>query len=421
MFLRNFIYNGGVIMKKRNALIIALTSILLISSFNFTANAQDDSKVSIKEIKQAVAFQIKLEQKTEKKSLWGDGKIHIEDPIPVYDALNTISSYIVNLTKNSDLCGFIEISASRDEFPILSYSMKSSAMNNTKIKELGTKKKILSKTEKSTKVVKLSAGYFGIKKDYMDNSSEVIAHDDNMCYQMNSDKKIAEKKSIEFNKNSRELWNKIDNVQITGDIGTSSDGVTDILNFETGTKSSYYIPNVPDYNQKSYPKTGSYIWNGASGCAPTSASNVVYYKGITNSTWDKTIKELRDCMGTKMDSDGQGVTYIDQISSGLKKYFSNHGKSAYVYNYVSPTWSTLKNALLYNNPSIVTFVNQSYYSPNNNGHTVTCVGTVEYSYNGSSGGHQYMVIHDNWGSTPADVYVAYGRNYNKLYVVKVAV
>lgn len=59
----------------------------------------------------------------------------------------------------------------------------------------------------------------------------------------------------------------------------------------------------------------------------------------------------------------------------------------------------------------MTFNDQSYYGD----HSVTGVGYKEYVYNGSSAGHQYMIMYDNWDNNIKDVYVAYGRNYD--YVV----
>lgn len=43
---------------------------------------------------------------------------------------------------------------------------------------------------------------------------------------------------------------------------------------------------------------------------------------------------------------------------------------------------------------------------------LVCTGSKEYVYDGSSDGHQYMIMYDNWSSTAKDIHVTYGRNYN---------
>lgn len=134
---------------------------------------------------------------------------------------------------------------------------------------------------------------------------------------------------------------------------------------------------------------------------------------------DTAIKDMRATMGTTTTSNGEGSTIISKIAPGIKQYIKNHGYTAVVTEHESPTWSTVKSDL--SNPTVITFTNQTFYSPRGGGHTVTGIGYKEFIYNGSSSGHQYMLIHDNWGETPEDVYVAYGRNYTKLWSVYVSI
>lgn len=404
-----------------------ILSAIFTSAFstNLAYASESVPNVSLTEARKAAEYQILLERKTNVNSLWNVKSLILEEPIPVYDNSGTIDSYIVNLSINGTSKGFIEVSSNKDEYPILSFSFNNPSTSINNVTDLKNKIKNNNSKITSQKVVKLCPGSYAVKQDYEDGTADIISND--ISYKiLKENNKNFKKEPLKNNDESRKMWENINKINLTGDIGTDSDGVTDDISFETGTRSAYEISGVPDYNQYSYPTSGkdpstgvSYPWYGASGCAPTSASNVIIYHGLGDDTWDNTIVELRSDMGTTMNSNGEGSTYIDMISSGIKRYMNAHNHtSAYVYDFSSPTWSTVKDALLNSNPDVITFTGQTYYSPGG-GHTVTGVGTVEYTTNGSSDGHRYMEIHDNWGSTPQTVYVAYGRNYSTLNVVKV--
>jgi hypothetical protein len=396
-----------------------------VFSTNLTYANESRPDVSLVEAKKAAEYQILLERKTNVNSFWNVKSLSLEEPIPVFDNSGTIDSYIVNLSIDGTSKGFIEVSSNKDEYPILSFSFNDCSMSINNVTAL--KNKIKNNNSKITlqKVVRLSPGNYAIKQDYEDGTADIISN--KISYKiLKENNKNFKKEPLKNNNESRIMWENINKIKLTGDIGSDSDGVTDDISFETGTRSAYEISGVPDYNQYSYPTSGkdpstgeNYPWYGASGCAPTSASNVIIYHGLGDDTWDNTIVELRTDMGTTMTPDGEGSTYINMISTGIKSYMNAHNHtSAYVYDFSSPTWGTVKDALLNSNPDVITFTGQTYYCPSS-GHTVTGVGTVEYTTNGSSEGHRYMEIHDNWGSTPETVFVAYGRNYSTLNVVKV--
>ncbi|MFC4769977.1 hypothetical protein ACFO8Q_22075 [Effusibacillus consociatus] len=148
-----------------------------------------------------------------------------------------------------------------------------------------------------------------------------------------------------------------------------------------------------------------------------------YSRLTSGMTHDQEISDLRYYMGTKYDSqNNEGSTLISNIRPGIENYARNHGYSyAKAVEHYLPTWATVKSDLAIG-PSVITFTGQTYYNKgdSNRGHTVTGIGWDEYVYNGSSSGHQYMQIHDNWSTTPELVYVAYGRNYSGLWSVKFA-
>jgi hypothetical protein len=386
---------------------------------------QSDAFVSMKEVINAAYYHVLTDMHANNTSGWKNKHIKAGTPIPVYDATDTLTSYIVNLYKDGEPAGYVEISASKDEPAILSFSYDIQ-MSTNEMNKMYLQLEMKGKNKKSEKVVQISPGNFGVKVDYDDGTAEVVNR--NYHALLLKEQNIPKPKHIHsIDPSSRNEWQKIDN-QMTGAYdftGNNNDGVTGDLSFESGPATTYYISNVPDYDQKYYPlvMNSTNPWTGYSGCAPTAASNVLYYwayykgkSGIVRSTWDQTISDLRSCMGTIMLSDGEGSTPVANISSGMKRYLSmsaHSDSSAYIYDYSNPSWSTVKSALLNNCPDIITFFNQDYYCKDG-GHTVTGVGTIEYS----SSGHKYMIIHDNWPNTPQDVYVVYGSHYSSLDVVK---
>lgn len=412
-------------MKKK--LIKGLSIAMLFSSIlPSMVSANTASDVSVKEAQKAALFQVVLDRKTNSDSPWRNKTVKAETPIPVYDASETQVSYIVNLTVDGAPAGYVEVGNEKDEYPILSFSRSGSQMDTVQINKLRQKKKSVDKKEFSEKVVLLGPAYFGLKEDFDDGSAEIITHNGNIELPKNENKPV-KKQELQYNEESRKLWKKIGEL-FAGDIGSSSDGVTDDLSFETGIHNSYSRAfAVPDYNQ-SYSSSG--LWNGLSGCSPTSAANTIYYwsangysRLTSGMTYEQVIADLRNYMGTTWNPQtDEGVTKISNIRSGIENYARNHGYSlAKAVEHAGPSWSTLKSDIEFG-PNIITFTGQTYYNngDSNSGHTVTGVGWEEYVYNGSSSGHQYMTIHDNWGVTPTNVYVAYGRNYSYLWSVKFA-
>lgn len=60
-------------------------------------------------------------------------------------------------------------------------------------------------------------------------------------------------------------------------------------------------------------------------------------------------------------------------------------------------------------PTVLTVINIPYYGEPGEEpeHTLTGVGAIKFVYNGSSAGHEYMEVHDNWPNTPTSMYIRY--------------
>lgn len=158
----------------------------------------------------------------------------------------------------------------------------------------------------------------------------------------------------------------------------------------------------------------SSLWTGPSGCSPTSAANIMRYwaakgypqltQGLSN---EQLLLQLRNAMGTN----NNGTTPVNNISPGMQSFARNRGVSTASAFFLDATYSAYKSGLRNYGPNVVSFLDQTYYGT----HSVTGVGSTEFSYNGSTVGHQYMTVHDNRSGTPMTVYVAFGRNYNAIY------
>ncbi len=376
---------------------------LMFSSMSFADSGLNDTVTPL-EAKKASIFQIVMDMKANEKSPWQNKTVKILEPVEVYDASDSLYSYLFNLTVDGKVAGFIEVSALRDEYPILSYAYEGSAMDLSEVSELKQKSK--TKTPTREKVVALGPAYFGLKQDFSDDSADIISSLGTVSFSKEQNKpKI--KRNIDKNTDARELRKSIDAVVDISGVDPSK-GVYDNLDFETGVESFKVIGGVADMNQ-----IYSSLWTGPSGCAPTSAANIMKYwashgyaqltQGLSD---EQLLYNIRTAMGTRSD----GSTPLNNISPGMKTFALNRGVStakAWYLPGVPPSWSSYKSAINTYGPNVISFSPHAFY----NEHSVTGVGWTEFTYNGSSIGHQYMEVHDNNPNTPFSVFVAYGRMY----------
>lgn len=327
-----------------------------------------------------------------------------------------------NIQVNGQDAGFVFIGNSLDEYPVLSFSYEGKVFDDIQRNSI---RKTVKGEIVGEKMVSLGAGRFALQFEMKNgnkiikapNGSKLFIH--KVSRYENADQRKRSDKEIE---KARLFWKHI--FMSVAEIGNDHDGVTNIdpSNWETGYDSMNrnYISNVPDINQWQY-EEGQ--WTG---CAPTAGSNVMAYwankdtnyQNLMPTTQEDVVMALRETMGTTQTSDGAGSTKIYNIDDGMRDYAHNQGlTNATSKNFgnwffgTSVSYADFKNEIDAQRPNLLSFIDQTYYGE----HTVTGVGYKEYVYNGSSNGHQYMVIHDNWSTTTRTIYVAYGRDYN--YVV----
>ena len=420
-----------VLMKKNLLKMFILTFVLVFvmsPSMSFANNSVEF--VSPIEAKKAAIFHIIMDKNSErtqepievlsgtkikslkpiKESPWRDKKVRIQEPIEVYATSDSLYSYLFKLTVDGKPAGFIEVSALKDEYPILSFTYEKSNMDSS-VKE-GIRAKNTRENIIHEKVVAISPSYFGLKQEFEDGSAEVTSVKESI-YLSKEENKLKPKREINMNKEARQLWKDID--IIVGDIGDSSDGVTDNPDeYETGRCTGTWRDDVPDLRQ-----VFSSLWTGPSGCSPTSAANIMKYwanhgypeltQGLTD---EQLLLQLRNAMGTN----SNGATPVNNIKAGLQNFARNRGIStAEAYWIDPPTFrgnEGYKRNISMVGPNIISFTGQTYYGE----HSVTGMGYIVYVQpDGPTTGHEYMMVHDNWGTTPVDVYIAYGRNYDGIY------
>lgn len=204
---------------------------------------------------------------------------------------------------------------------------------------------------------------------------------------------------------AQSIWNTIDNVIPQSIVGIDR-GVAENLSFETGSESFYLIGGVPDLQQ--IPSQHNW-WPNMSGCAPTSAANIMKYwssHGYPQLTQNLTDEQILLDLRQRMSTSSSGTTLATNIGPGMQSYARNHGDSTGRSYYYNVSWSNYKTGISAG-PNVITIVGSNYYGGD---HSVTGVGWTEFSYNGSLVGHQYMEVHDNWPTTAMSVFVLFDTN-----------
>lgn len=381
----------------------------IFPGFSLAADKSSSDTISVLEAKKAAIFQITMDSKLDDQSPWHNKKVKFEEPLKTYDTSDSLSSYLFSLTIDGKPAGFVEVSALRDEYPILSYSYEESDITTPKIAKFKGKNNMEGLV--TEKVVLLGPGTFGLKQDYADGSAHIqssLASVD-LPKEKNKPRK---KRTIERNNDARSLRENIN--LVVGEIGNDHDGVTDDLDFETGTKVFDVRGGCGDLNQ-----LYSSLWTGPAGCAPTAAANIMLYwdahdyPALTEDfTDEELVYELRQAMGTFYDSStGMSPTPVNNISPGMEEFAHSVGYEDASAGYLDETWEDYKYGITEVGPNVISFEDQTYYGD----HAVTGNGWIEYYYDGSCAGHRYMRATDNVYSTPKNVYIAWDRDYEAIF------
>lgn len=394
---------------------LCIFSSTIFPSLSLASDSSNDT-VSVSDAKKMAIFQIALDMKSDKESPWKNKDVKIEEPIEIYDATDSFYGYLFNLTIDGKSAGFIETSALRDEYPILSFSYDESDLTPSKLAKYKNSDSV------SEKAVILYPGCFGLKKDFSDGSAKIC--NDSETIELTKEQNIPkQKQKLEVNNDARELRKNID--VIVGSVGGEHindpyygvydyDGVKIHENFADANLDN--VLGVPDLNQ-----IYSSLWTGPSGCAPTSAANIMKYwategypqltQGLSD---EQLLYQLRVEMGTYFNGIN-GITPVNNISPGMQDFARSKGVSAALAMYYDPpTWTRYKHPIKYHDaPLIVAFTGSLFYGE----HAVTGYGYKEFIYNGSTVGHRYMRVRDNDPTTPSSTYVHYSDTTNDPHYI----
>jgi hypothetical protein len=365
--------------------------------------AEASNMVSVEQAEKVASYSIKqISGSLTDLSEWKDTTI--KQSTVYYDLDGKKSAYSFNVVKNKQPVGYILISATKDNSPILEFS-KGKITNE--IPELTTRSKSLVQERankiksESTDKEELTIGE--MKPLYLGPTFYYAEYTLTDTKGKAKEKVIVDLPSstvVNFNEatasvpvGEKDYFNDNTYLQQQQEIRKQNANTQWIaLEREMAGSSSYstssssgYISDVPN-------------WHWYHGCSPTSAGMVLGYWRSKGYSGLPTGNTLIDCLATAMGTQwpGNGATWPWNIPSGVTTVCRNYGYSHFTAtNYFSLTWSDVVAEVNAKYP----FVLSMHASPTYGEHSVAAIG---YYYNG----REQVIIHDTWSSS--DVYIAYG-------------
>ncbi|WP_135605144.1 C39 family peptidase [Methanococcoides sp. NM1] len=330
----------------------------------------------------------------------------VEQSEVYYDLDGKKSAYAFNVIENGQYAGYILVSATKDNYPILEFS-KGKTPNA--IAELTTRSETMAK-ERANKN-KLSIGkarplYLGATFYYKEYPL-IDAHGKTVdsvvvdltapsivdFTELQMEIPIGEGDLLQQQQMKKEeasvQWDALEERMLMESTTTES----------TLSGSLGYIYDVPNY-----------LWHV--GCSPTAAAMVLGYWDIhgypnilLSSDEKPLIEELAAAMETSDWPRPDGGTWPWDIDNGIETVCKNHGYSNFdASNDYYVSWNEVKTEVDGNRPFVINMLQGgtgSGYSQPYGDHRVTCIGY-------SDGTEDYVFIHDTW-DTENHHYIAFGN------------
>jgi hypothetical protein len=389
----------------RKPLIKLLLLVSLIGSLftipSSVVASSDRAQATQQEIRKVAAYHVAGESKMD-GSKWKD-KLQLGKEVPVYDDDDSVIAHIVEVTSNGQPSGWIMVSTSLDEDPIIMWSDGGTLPTPDRLQaNLGE----TANNIRSSKLMWHGGTNLGASFELNDGTKWIIG---------DSGEKVRSTGKawhhVTRNENARGFWSRI----LMGSPGQTNpaDGVTDINpdTWESGyafiTKN--YLSSTDGINQAQWIYSGS-NWTG---CAPTAASNIMVYWAkngypALNSYNDqqRVVMDLRGTMQTYQDSSGTGVTNPTKIGPGMQTYANNQGYwQSKAYNLYLISYANMYGEIDAGRPFLLNTSGNSYFG---GGHTVWVVGYKQYTFVGYPYEHDYLVFRNNWGDSTYNLYIKYG-------------
>ncbi|ACL16954.1 C39 family peptidase [Methanosphaerula palustris] len=387
--------------------VVALLLAAMVMVPFVTAAAADSHAVSVEEAKSVAETNVqRIAASSSEFSDWKSADIR--QATTYYDLTGNQSAYSFELTVGGTYAGYLIISATRENFPVLEYSRGETPDRNATVKARADR---LAAQEASEKKVSISAGrplYLGATFFYMDYSNDKAdakkTGDERIVVDLNEGKILRPESSnatlARFGTNELEIqrselskkaqalaaWDTIEKSTSNSSARTAGANSVAVMTLGQTTK---IIDDVPFY-----------FWND--GCSPTSAAMVLGYwrnRGltrlpITNQTsGDPLTSELRRDMLTLY-----GATIPAMIPIGMNLVTQNYSYqySADFQTIIISTWHVLINEIDADSPAVLSMLSGGapleIPSRPYGEHSVAAVG---YDSDGTLG-NTYVIVHDTW-------------------------
>ncbi len=334
-----------------------------------------------------------------------------------YDLTGNRSAYSFEVTAGGTYAGYLIVSATRENFPVLEYSRGETPDRNAAMKARADQ---LAAKEAGAKKVSIEIGrplYLGATFFYMeypvDRSGLREASKERILIDLYEDRVVTPEPINtaldRFKTNITEFqrfqhWKKQEVEAAWTAVnknGLQTVGQTDVVENSVATTLDEIktISDVP-YYRALHPDDGGY------GCSPAAASMVLGYwrnRGLTRlpppmnqTTGDNLTSELAIAMGTNMET---GSTFPLDISVGMNNVMvENYGYSyGSVYELTDYPEPNVQNEINSDRPFVLSML--LGHAPEEGGlaygqHSVAAVG-----YTHISGSPEYITLHDGWATT----------------------
>lgn len=319
-------------------------------------------------------------------SKWDDATVDYS--MTFYDLDGNKSAYSFDVIDNGDYAGYILVSATRNNYPILEFSEgtlpntlgEAMSKSSSEINEYAEENDL---TVSDTKPLYLGGTFYYIEYSLTNSTekvsetllfdlvtSQTISLEESENFAVTSadsiDSKLSEQKKSEAN----ELWSSLEE-RMTGNT---------MLSKVQSSKGLGWVDDVPAYE-------------GEIGCAPTASAMVLGFwdgQGYSNFTNNESllIEELADAMGTI-----SPTTKVANIPGGIEDVCEYYGYDNFdSSNEYYVTWGETKSEIDAGRPFVLSMINGgtgSGHSQPYNNHSVTCLGYSDYT-------EDYIFMHDTW-------------------------
>jgi hypothetical protein len=375
---------------------------------NGTKYVDTSDSVSIEKAKEVASFYIKeIPEFIPDLSNWKDATVQLSTTY--YDLEGNKSAYSFNFAKNGQYAGYILISATKKNYPLLEFSegrvpdaVPELVTRSRSLVEGRASKIKLESTDKEELVIgEMKPLYLGLTSYYAEfpltdtkgrvkdkaivdlTSSTILDSNQSQTKYSSDETKFLKQQQIR-EQDANVKWKSIEDKMKMKTI-PSRDTVS--VNSVNG------VSNVPYYSQSG---------TGNKGCSPTAAAMVLGYwraKGYSSFPSSSTtlVAELAKAMGTTTQwwILPSGNTWVGNIDGGIYTVCKNHGysklksTSTFFFN----DWNTLKAEINAQRPFVLSMLGGgtgSGWTQPYGQHSVTVVGYADGS------GEKVMLLHDTW-------------------------